>query len=938
MLRWKRDHFCPPLRLIVFTLLPCLLSDKASDTVTKMIEKISQSKNPAEATAAMVAALATTTKFGNQRKLLLELTKKVDEQKRLLEQKRTKLGQSPVTSSPGSSASSVTSTPQPKKLSKDPRIRKQEMAAAAAAEKEMDSLLADGEDIDLRDRSAAPPQALVATVPPSQPAATASIIPTESSKPSSSILTSSLLKESVSSLLSLTSEISSSSSSSSAADSLGQLRKLSQDSTSAGKSGSDQVATPTGFYVDQTNGKPKAESLGSKSDSDDKDKVSETLETDSKTEEGEEDKADQNVQYDIVKNLQAEISGKPVVSESVKDETKPDDADTDDKSKSDETEASGTQVPNVTSLFKSLASGSSESVNKAGIQLPTALMSLFSKLPGSAEEPVPANPTIPGLFSNEESENDKTAKGENSEKPEAHELPGLGGISKTEKKSRKRGVNDDGSNSFLGFDYDSDSSGGSFEGFDDDGTRKLSPRKRKLVQKNKDSESVKDATPKANLFGDVDERIQGEVHVDEDLRQPVTEDVDLRQEFQDQDIDERVAIVPPPGVVTTQSMSFQPGLPMPYVPHDQPPPPGEEWSVPQPQPVIPPMSMGMSQMPMQDWAPPLPEIPGEMPPQPPLPAEPPAPKPPEPPMKKKKPEEEQWSDDDGSMSRSKKKKKKKDKKKKGETSTSDALLNQIVLQIAKKEPINPPPVPPVATRLIPGHYHGPPQSMMPMMHPDMMPISTSGEMIPGMNPMMNPDGVWDGGVSMGMHGWQGPPGMGPGMNTQAPLNPEALPPHMLPGVASGGPPRGPGFGHMGKHRPGNVPRPPSLLNMPTVPVPAKLQSQSHPSSDSPSSRDSQRVSKDFSDTVETPDPDMEPGQVDDGSEKSEQGKRDREERSRDRDEHGSRDRSDRRRHDRYRSRSRDRERDRRHRSRSHDRSRDHHRHRDRDRHYRSGRR
>ena len=44
-----------------------------------MIEKIALSKNPVEATATMVAALATSSRLGNQnqRKLLLELTKKV---------------------------------------------------------------------------------------------------------------------------------------------------------------------------------------------------------------------------------------------------------------------------------------------------------------------------------------------------------------------------------------------------------------------------------------------------------------------------------------------------------------------------------------------------------------------------------------------------------------------------------------------------------------------------------------------------------------------------------------------------------------------------------------------------------------------------------------------------------------------------------------------
>ena len=53
--------------------------ESKDDPVSKMIEKIALSKNPVEATVTMVAALATSSRLGNQnqRKLLLELTKKV---------------------------------------------------------------------------------------------------------------------------------------------------------------------------------------------------------------------------------------------------------------------------------------------------------------------------------------------------------------------------------------------------------------------------------------------------------------------------------------------------------------------------------------------------------------------------------------------------------------------------------------------------------------------------------------------------------------------------------------------------------------------------------------------------------------------------------------------------------------------------------------------
>lgn len=913
-----------------------------------MIEKISQSKNPAEATAAMVAALATSTRFGNQRKLLLELTKKVDEQKKLLEQKRTKLGQSPVTSSPGSSGS----TPQPKtKLSKDPRIRKQEMAAAAsaAAAKEVESFLGgELEDLDLRNQGSVP-QSFSSTGTTINQSTTVPVSQSAESSASSTILTSSLLKESVSSLLSLTSAISSSTN---AADSVNQVAKSAQGTSAAATNSPDPRLKPKGFYKEHVEDKGKTESLASIVDLDNKEKVTQV--DSNKTEQGEtvktaDESSNQNVQYDVVSQLQAEISGKPVVSDSAKFKDKPDqgsDKVSAEGAKTSSESSSSTSVPNVTSLFKNLASGNSDSGKKAGIQLPTALMSLFSKLPGSAEEPVDAeaNQEIPGLFSAEESDSGKVKKGDDSEKHEMTELPGLGGFGDTDEregveKSKSGGKS---SKSFLGFHYDSDSSDGSFEGFDDDGTRKLSPRKRKLVQKSSKSELETAGAQKTNLFGDVDEREEQNIHNDEDLRdhKVVEEDVDFRNSFQKKDIDERINIVPPPGVVTTtQGLPFHPphpALSLPFITSDQPPPPGEEWNVP-PQPVIPPMSMAMTQMPHQEWAPPMPiaEPPVDLPPQPPLPAEPPAPKPPEPPVKKKKPEEDLGSDEEGSTSKGKKKKKKKDKKKKGGTSSSDERLKQIVLEIAKKEPINPPPVPPATTRLIPGQYSMPSQPMMPMIPP----------MTSMMNPVGSQEGMWDGGTSMGPQGWQAP-GIGPGMNTQAALNPQPLPPHMQPGVTTSGPPMmpmgGPGFGPMGMAGPGAlgpapVQKPPSLLDLPTIPAPKKL--KSHRSSDSPSSRDSQRNSREFSEPVETPAIDATAGKGD-GHATTDQEKRDREGHSKERDDRG-RDREDRHRHDRYRSRSRDRDRDRHRRSRSYEKSRDHHRHRsshDRDRHYRRGRR
>lgn len=941
-----------------------------------MIEKISQSKNPAEATAAMVAALATTTKFGNQRKLLLELTKKVDEQKRLLEQKRisAKVGQSPVSSSPGEPSVSGTPTV-PRALSKDPRIRKQELAAA----KEVDSFLeGTGEDIDLRDRSGFPPLVSASSVPTQTVTSSVSQAVTVSSAPS--VLTSSLLKESVSSLLSLTSEISSST------KKVEKSQKVPGTVTEASdskKNNQSSLSKPTGFYRDPTESESDAvktakvtvpdvqEQNSEKSDdvhSDQDNAKTGSSGSDSKS-------ANQGAEYDIVSQLQAEISGKPVVTDSSSKSNGEMDKlsstkKTDTAAEGSKSNADSPQVPNVTSLFKNLASGSSDAGKKSGIQLPTALMSLFSKLPGSAEEPSSKpTETIPGLFSSETTEDGSESKLDNQDNKEGTELPGLGTlkdtseVSKTSASEKSESKDEKLSKSFLGFDYDSDSSGGSFEGFDDDGTRKLSPKKRKLVQKKETDDTNK---PKTNLFGDIDERTEvNQEQMDEDLRKPQDEDLD----FQKEDIDERVGVVPPPGLSGNQAMPFplpQHGIPLPFIPSDQPPPPGEEWNV-APQPIIPPISMAMPQLPPPaEWTP-LPgldaqaEVPTQ-PPLPPLPAEPPAPKPPEPPVKKKKLEEDYGSDDEPGMSKSKKKKKKKDKKKKGETSSSDERLKQIVLEIAKKEPINPPPVPPANTRLIPGGYSMPAQPMMPMGQA-MQPMMTSVDNMPPLTNVMDPvssqEPVWDHSSSMGVHGWQTGM-MGPGLDTQAQMTPQPLPPHLQQGVASGEPSdftfQGQGFGPRGLPRPGlkpqmhgrvlkgNTSKPLPLLEAPLFQAPKKLKGEEHRLSESPSARDVSHPG--FEGIAEA----SQAGDIDkpEDSKNQEQEKRDREERAREKDEkRHSRDRDydrdDRRRRDHYRSRSRDRDRDRNRdhrRSRSRERSRGYHHRRssyDKDRHYRGSR-
>ncbi|XP_052241831.1 death-inducer obliterator 1-like isoform X2 [Dreissena polymorpha] len=726
---------------------PRAKKDKSSDAVTKMIEKIAQSKNPAEATAAMVAALATTTKFGNQRKLLLELTKKVDEQKKLLEQKRisAKLGQSP-TASGSSPAQGVAQSPSHGAVpapnsgltSKDPRVRAhaaQALAAASSAAAPTDDL--EAMDIDLRDHTQRLPQ-------PSAGISSDNLLVTSgASQVSSSKLTTSMLKESVSSLLALTSDITASS----------------ETKSSSSLQSSDLVLKDSVI------------------DTGDKKHVVDKSSIDAKIEEEE-----ANMKYDIVIALQAEISGKneqPI--DTLKKEVK--------DSKSQSEKSTSKDVPNVTSLFKNLAS--SDSSAKSSINLPTALMSLFSKLPGSVEEPDSnaSKLVIPGLEDSTESavtvptETDTDLR--NSEKIEISE--------------RRQ------SKSFLGFDYDSDSSSGSFEGFDDDGTKKLSPRKRRLVQNT--SESIEVHTDNAKKAADVDLRSQPEVEStkDEDLRTDPT------------DIDHRPTLSLPPGV--SQALQFQP-----FLAPNQPPSTGEDWAPSHPM-IAPPIRCNESVSEFKGIVhpPPVPFDP------PPLPAEPPKPKPPEPPVKKKKTGEERNVDENEEeeyMSRNKKKKLKKMKKKKGELLPSDERLNKIVLEIAKKKPMTPPPVPPAGTRMLPGPFsmassmHGSPSpALLPTPPPALLPTP------PFCGP---PPNVW--GSNMGPTGWTTGASIAPGMPKQAHFPPD-MPSHLpSPGFLLDPSRFGPGPpmpGHTGpppgmQHGPlsGN---PPSLLDLPlTAPRPSLM--------------------------------------------------------------------------------------------------------------------
>lgn len=462
-------------------------------------------------------------------------------------------------------------------------------------------------------------------------------------------------------------------------------------------------------------------------------------------------------------------------------------------------------------------------------------------------------------------------------------------------------------------------------------------------------------SPRTNLFGDVDERDNSQME-DEDLREG---DVDLRRDREPivTDIDHRISLPMqmgmggqplPPGEEPVPPFLPPPGLRVPFIPTStQPPPPGLEWEHPLAT-SVPVVISGVAPVPGEWLQPPLPEVS-----QPPLPAEPPKPKPPEPPIKKKRPDDDfskgadEGSDDDSrSQSKnSKKKKKKKAKKdKKGGQVMSDQRLKQIVLEIAKKEPIEPPPLPPT---MVPGMrqmpFVPPPQSMMPMVPPMVVP-EVSGVM-PIMSSAMQ-------GPSMINNSWMEGRNVGPGINAMSQMMPPNQPPHMQPGVAPGPLLPLPGI-EPGLHPPGIQPpmnfrdrpnrqghpkvrppkefakKPPSLLDMPTLqPAPSLLAknpemasgSASGSGSNSPSIRDD--VSFDAQEGHDVPASERDRDH-DERSHERDRDERERHHRSRSGDRHhrsrsGSRS---------YRSRSRDRESsEHRHGDRSQGRS--HYRHRD----------
>ncbi|GAB6018665.1 Death-inducer obliterator 1, variant 2 [Chamberlinius hualienensis] len=74
------------------TLIPGLLSGSvSSQSVSELIDQISMSSNPAEITTTVLASIATATNIDHQRKLLIELTQKVEEQKRQLEMQKQQI-------------------------------------------------------------------------------------------------------------------------------------------------------------------------------------------------------------------------------------------------------------------------------------------------------------------------------------------------------------------------------------------------------------------------------------------------------------------------------------------------------------------------------------------------------------------------------------------------------------------------------------------------------------------------------------------------------------------------------------------------------------------------------------------------------------------------------------------------------------------------------
>ncbi|KAL3891724.1 hypothetical protein ACJMK2_003974 [Sinanodonta woodiana] len=722
------------------------------ETMSKIIQKIAMSKNPAEATAAMVAALASTKGLGNQRRLLMELTQNIDQQKKLLEAKRREV-QGGDLAGVGATTDSMTAGPS--------------VVSTAIESVAVSSFVT---------TSAAVGRALASTVV-SMPDVTFSV------QPSHSVTTSNVdVKISVPTAVSDSNFTSSSSSvglnSVQDQPSTQDVKPKFESSSIAGSavsSGMQNEVTNVGSVGLTVNEKDQEKQSNSRKQVESSFKVSETADN----------------------AVSSSISVKDEASK-VKEEEEP------------ESETPAELPTALQSLFSFIPSGSVSGLKIIRTKIPVTYSSGPKKPEKDASIVSQTNSSViavcseTSVKSNDQDQtsvvsietSDVSATGSTEKVVQDQKVSGTTKAEPTgpEKKSKTK--------TFLGFEYDSDSSEGSFEGFDVDDVRKESPRKKssrasskqidtvaipglgsldQLIEDNPSEQKEPDSTdPNAVTdFGDTDIRIGqqpwrqplGNIKPDIDLPD---EDQDLRQGFgqdmrfdQDMrhslvDVDERIQgplyLQPlPPGVHSGRpgGLPIRPPMPgepqdidqriapfpfpgppgirprLPFMALNQPPPPGEDWQPGQPAP------------------PPLPPRPLIRPPPPPLP-----PHPPEPTEKEQPSEMAEDSDmrsvsvsekngdqekDEKEKQKGKAKMKDKNKRKHSSELTSDERLKQIVLQIASQPqpaPMKPPPVPPVAmgpmsSQGIMSPHQGPllSEGMMPL-HSSLQPISQG---IPGVN-------------------------------------------------------------------------------------------------------------------------------------------------------------------------------------------------------------
>ncbi|KAK3578905.1 hypothetical protein CHS0354_035525 [Potamilus streckersoni] len=761
------------------------------ETMSKIIQKIAMSKNPAEATAAMVAALASTKGLGNQRRLLMELTQKIDQQKKLLEAKRREVQ--------GGDLAGVVAATGMETLAVSTNISSQSITVGSPV-------------VSIPVTSTAVESIAVSSVVTTAAAVGTALASTVISKPDVALIvhpSHSATTSNVDVKISVPTAISDSKFTSSLS-SVGLSNVQEQPGTLDVKQNFESsTLADSAVSSEMQNEIIKVGSVGLIVNEKDKEKQL-------------------NSRKRVESSFKVPESGDNAVSSSVSVK--------DEASKIKEEEEPESETPS---------------------ELPTALQSLFSFIPSGSVSGLKIIKTkIPVTYSSGPKKSEKDASivsttktsenvvsSETSLKPNGQEQNSVVSIvksdvsatSSTEKLVQDQKVSGtikvestgpekkSKTKTFLGFEYDSDSSEGSFEGFDVDDVRKESPRKKSSRVSSKQIDTVvipglgsldqcfmedkpsehkePDSTDPDALtdFGDTDIRIgqqrwqQPLGNIEPDLDLP-NEDQDLRKGFDkdmrfDQDmrqpmvdVDERIQgpiyLQPlPPGVhpgppgglhirppmpgepqdidqrITPFPFPGPPGIRprLPFMALNQPPPPGEDWQPGQPAP------------------PPLPPRPLIRPPPPPLP-----PHPPEP-TEKEQPSEMAEDSDMRSTSASEKsgdpdkeekekqkgkaKIKGKDKKKDSSELTSDERLKQIVLQIASQPqppPMKPPPVPPVAMSpvgslssqgIMPPHQ-GPvlSEGMMPL-HSSMQPISQG---IPGMN-------LGPGPMQPGLdHHWQGP--------------------------------------------------------------------------------------------------------------------------------------------------------------------------------------